>query len=67
MRNSKGFGMIALIGAMLSGLTAKPEGVTTEHLQNRRSFLLTNGGKAPIPHRVLNQRQKRKIARQTNR
>lgn len=60
------FGLVALIGAMLSGLTSKPQGVTEQDLQQRRTYVLTNGGKAPIPHRVLNQRQKRKRNRQTN-
>jgi hypothetical protein len=61
------FGIIAAIGAMLSGLMSKPEGTTNEHLQVRKNFLLTNGGAAPIPSRFLNQRQKRKLQRQTNR
>ena len=63
----KRFGLVALIGAMLAGLQSKPEGVTEQDLQQRRSFVLTNGGNAPIPHRVLNQRQKRKRNRQTQR
>lgn len=31
----------------------------------QRADLLTNGGRAPIPTRILNQRQKRKRAAQT--
>jgi len=60
------FGLVALIGAMLSGLTSMPENVTALELHQRKSVLLTNGGKAPIPQRFLNQRQKRKLNRQTN-
>jgi len=60
------FGIIALIGAMLSGLTARPKGVTEQDLQQRRTVLLTNGGMAPIPTRVLNQRQKRKRYRHSH-
>lgn len=52
---------------MLGGLTAKPQGVTEQDLQQRRTYVLTNGGNAPIPHKMLNQRQKRKRNRQTNR
>lgn len=63
---TKRFGLIALIGAMLSGLTSKPEGVTEQDLHSRRTMLLTNGGLAPIPSRVLNQRQKRKRYRQSH-
>lgn len=63
----KRFGLVALIGAMLAGLTPKPKDVNEQELQQRRTFLLTNGSMSPIPTRVLNQRQKRKRARQTNR
>jgi len=62
---SKKFGIIALIGAMISGMTSRPEGVQHKDLVQRRTYLLTNGGVAPIPSRVLNQRQKRKRNRQT--
>ena len=31
-----------------------------------RTNALTNGGRAPIPSKMLNQRQKRKLNRQTN-
>lgn len=58
------FGLIAMIGAMLSGKAAKPEGVESKELAQRRNYLLTNGGVAPYPGRVLNQRQKRKQLRQ---
>jgi hypothetical protein len=64
--NKRKFGIIALIGAMLAGLTAKPEGVNDVDLQYRRASILTNGGVAPIPRKVPNQRQKRKLNRQTN-
>ena len=61
------FGLVALIDAMLSGLAKKPDGVKDTDLQQRRTMLLTNGGNAPIPSKFLNQKQKRKLARQTNR
>ena len=64
---TKRFGLVALIGAMLSGMTSKPEGVTERDLHQRRTFVLTNGGIAPIPAKMLNQRQKRKRNRQINR
>lgn len=63
---TKRFGLIAMIGAMIAGRMAKPEGLTDQDLHQRRSFVLTNGGKAPIPHRLSNQRQRRKLNRQTN-
>lgn len=63
---TKRFGIIALIGAMLQGIVKRPEDVTDGDLIYRRNMLLTNNGKAPIPNRFLNQRQKRKIKRQTN-
>lgn len=59
-------GIIALISAMIAGMTSRPEGVGHTELVQRRSYLLTNGGVAPIPTRVLNQRQRRKRNRQTN-
>lgn len=36
-------------------------------LMTERDLLLTNGHQIPMPHRHLNQRQKRKRNRQTNR
>jgi|JI9StandDraft_1071089.scaffolds.fasta_scaffold196397_2 hypothetical protein len=63
---TKRFGLVALLGAMLGGLMKRPEGVTEHDLQQRRTYVLTNGGRAPIPTKVLNQRQKRKLNRQTN-
>ena len=60
------FGIIATIGAMLSGLMSMPTNVTAQNLQQRRTMLLTNSGNAPIPHKMLNQRQKRKHNRQGN-
>lgn len=51
---------------MLGGLTSKPDGVTDGYLHQHKAMLLTNGGKAPIPAKFLNQRQKRKRNRQTN-
>ena len=61
----KRFGLVALIGAMISGLVDIPKEVSVQELQARRSFVLTNGGNAPIPRRLPNQRQRRKLAAQT--
>lgn len=63
--NRKRFGLIALIGAMIAGFTSKPDGMSTQELQQRKAFILTNGGRAPIPNRIPNQRQRRKLAAQT--
>jgi hypothetical protein len=60
------FGLIAMISAMMGGILARPKGVTHQDLEVRKSILLTNGGRAPIPNRVLNQRQKRKQYRQSH-
>ena len=60
------FGIIALIGAMISGMTSRPEGVEHKDLVQRRTYLLTNGGVAPVPSRMMNQRQRRKRNRQMN-
>ena len=58
------FGLVSLISAMIAGLTSKPNGVTDQELQQRKAFVLTNGGRAPIPSKFPNQRQKRKLAAQ---
>lgn len=63
---TKRFGMIALIGAILSGNQSMPKGTDRGSLLQRRNTLLTNGGAAPIPHKMLNQRQRRKLYRQTH-
>lgn len=61
---TKKFGLVALIGAMISGLVERPKGVTVEELAYRKNMVLTNGGRSPIPSKFLNQRQRRKLARQ---
>lgn len=63
--NRKRFGIIALIGAMLAGFKAAPDEMTKGELHQRKAFLLTNGGMAPIPGRLPNQRQRRKRMAQT--
>lgn len=63
---SKKFGIISLIGAMISGLINRPKNVTVQELEKKKSMLLTNYGKAPIPEKMLNQRQKRKRYRQSH-
>jgi hypothetical protein len=62
---TKKFGMIAFISAMLSGMAKRPEGIEHQDLVKRRTTLLTNGNIAPIPFRTMNQRQRRKLKRQT--
>lgn len=54
---TKRFGLVALISAMISGLTSTD-------LVQRKNNVLINGGCAPIPSKFPNQRQKRKLAEQ---
>ncbi len=61
---TKRFGLVALLSAMLGGMVRKPEGTTDADLHQRRNMVLTNGGRAPIPYRLPNQRQRRKLASQ---
>lgn len=61
------FGIIALISAMIGGLMERPKDMPVAELHSRKGQLLTNGGMAPIPHKLPNQRQRRKLARQTQR
>jgi len=61
---TKRFGLVAFISAMISGLASRPEGVTHGELVQRKNMILTNGGRAPIPSKIPNQRQKRKLAAQ---
>jgi len=59
-------GIIGFIGAILSGLEPMPAGATRESLDRQKSVILTNGYKAPIPFKTMNQRQKRKLQRQVS-
>ena len=57
------------LAAMFMGLMAQSERTPDQtriaaDYSRQRNYLLTNGGKSPIPTRVLNQRQKRKKIRQ---
>ena len=61
---TKRFGLVAILSAMISGATERPKDVNVSDLQRRKAFVLTNGGKAPIPSKFLNQRQRRKRAAQ---
>lgn len=64
----KKLGVIATISAMINGLIGnKKQAKEVVNLHQRKTYLLTNGYNAPIPSKLLNQRQKRKLARQTNR
>jgi len=58
-------GTIVLLATMIMGLRQKGQQEYTPQLMHRRTMLLTNGGNAPIPNKILNQRQKRKRNRQT--
>lgn len=64
----KKLGIIATINAMINSFT-KQKYKTDDiiNLIRRRDMLLTNGNTAPIPTRLKNQRQKRKLARQYGR
>jgi len=54
---------LALLAAHLFSVGKSSEGA--KH-QTHANTLLVNGYNAPYPYKVLNQRQKRKIKRQTN-
>lgn len=62
----KRFGIIALISAILNGIEQMPKETNRITLETQRSNLLTNYGRAPIPSKMLNQRQKRKRYRQSH-
>lgn len=62
----KKFGTIALISAIINGAQKMPEGRTVQDLAQQKSNLLINYGRAPIPTKMLNQRQKRKRYRQSH-
>ena len=62
----KTLGLVATIAAMFSGMESLPEGMSFADLERIRTTALTNGGRAPIPSKMLNQRQRRKLNRQTN-
>ena len=61
------FGLIALLSAMIGGTVAMPKGEDTASLSHRKNMVLTNGGAAPIPYKMMNQKQRRKLQRQTQR
>lgn len=63
---TKKLGLIGLISAMLRGAHPIPETHDFGSLSRKKNILLTNGGAAPIPGRSRNQRQKRKLYRQTH-
>ena len=58
-------GIIGLISAMISGMAEKPSDISVNDLQTCRSRLLTNNYMTPYPNRTMNQRQRRKLNRQT--
>lgn len=63
---SKTFGLVATIAAIFSGRVGVPEGMNHSDLERIKTAALTNGGRPPIPSKMLNQRQRRKLNRQTN-
>ena len=62
----KKFGIIALISAIINGAQQMPQGRTIQDLSQQKTNLLINYGRAPIPAKMLNQRQRRKIYRQSH-
>lgn len=65
-RKGRKLGLVAILGAMIKGALARPGETNVKDLMVHRDMLLTNGGVAPIPPRMPNQRQRRKLNRQTN-
>ena len=60
-------GRVAVLTAIISGLFgAGDNGYQTPSLMKEKNMLLTNGGVAPIPAKMLNQRQNRKRYRQSH-
>lgn len=59
-------GLVAFLSAIFSGALPAPKGVTKEAILQRKNNVLINYGNAPIPPRILNQRQKRKRFRQSH-
>lgn len=66
----KGFGIVRLLaGLIAAGMNydrQEAKGYEIALMQRHKGLLLTNGGAAPIPSRFKNQRQKRKLIRQTS-
>jgi len=57
-------GRVAALSAMINNMVSMGSGgVYTKDMMHQKNSLLTNGGVAPIPHKFLNQRQKRKRAK----
>lgn len=64
LQQPKKVGKVAKLTAMINGMNATGNGKYAIQLMQEKSMLLTNGGRAPIPSSVPNQRQKRKLAAQ---
>lgn len=58
-------GVIAMLGALLSGALSTGEKIDRQAVMQRRNNLILNFG-GPAPRKVLNQRQKRKRYRQSH-
>lgn len=64
--NKRAIGQIAMLSAMIATSMRDNQMKDVPALMYRRNELLTNGGLPPIPARMLNQRQRRKLYRQTH-
>lgn len=58
-------GIIKIIGAMMAGMMGQPgvkgpNRMNVHELATHKSNLLLNGYAGPVPHRINNQRQRRK-------
>jgi aromatic ring-opening dioxygenase LigB subunit len=64
-RKTRRFGVVAILSAMIANLHAqkKPDFAEIQKLQHKKNGLILNYGGC-IPAKFLNQRQKRKLARQ---
>lgn len=56
-------GRVKDLSMRIAALTSLGSGAYAAQLKVERDQLLTNGGRPPIPTRMLNQRQKRKRAK----
>lgn len=61
----KPMGRVAIINKLAQDMIDKGQGEYARGLIMERDMLLVNGRRPPIPDRMLNQRQKRKLIRQS--
>lgn len=60
-------GIVKDLTVRIQTLRAMGNGAYAAQLQYERDMLLTNGSRPPIPANLKNQRQRRKLERQTGR